>query len=370
MLWRSRPRTFDRRSAAIVSRLALPAFARTFPSTLFVLLASALAGCDYSSSDTTEIPEGTYSAGALPITTKPSPTAASSTAADPEATDGARTAEKAAILGNVVQLVESAATNPGGANFGQAIKNLNQYFSDTPASAYKMAPESRAFLEETVDKSSVDVLETPEWTMPDARHLEDCMLYQNVARRVGGVGDDLTRVRRAFDWMVRHVQLIPATTFRASGGTPAVARPYDVLLRGMAVESDGVWSERGWLFLALCRQLGLDAGLITYTPRGAKEPVVWCSAVLVDGKPYLFDARIGLPIPNAQGDGVATLEEAMTDSTILDRMDLPGQSPYGTTRAALLASSSKIGILIDSGSRYFSPRMKLLQQSLAGKDQT
>jgi hypothetical protein len=138
----------------------------------------------------------------------------------------------------------------------------------------------------------------------------------------------------------------------------------------MAVESDGVWSERGWLLLALCRQLGLDGGLVAYTPAGAKTPVIWCSAILIGQKPYLFDARVGLPIPDAKGNGVATLEEAMTNPVILDRMDLPGQSPYGTSRAALLASGSKIGVLIDSGSRYFSPRMKLLQQSLAGKDQT
>ena len=36
----------------------------------------------------------------------------------------------------------------------------------------------------------------------------------------------------------------------------------------------------------------------------------------------------------------------------------------------MLASPSKIGILIDSGTRYFSPRMKLLQNSLAGKNLT
>ena len=67
---------------------------------------------------------------------------------------------------------------------------------------------------------------------------------------------------------------------------------------------------------------------------------------------------------------MATLDEAMTDPAVLDRMDLPGQSPYGTTRAALLASPTKIGVLLDSGLRYFSPRMRLLQRSLAGKNLT
>ncbi|MCA1685410.1 MAG: hypothetical protein LC745_05390, partial [Planctomycetia bacterium] len=150
----------------------------------------------------------------------------------------------------------------------------------------------------------------------------------------------------------------------------AYARPFDVLLRGMATEAEGHWSERGWLFLSLCRQLGLDSGLVTYTPRNAKEPVVWCCAVLVGKKAYLFDTRIGLPVPDARGDGVATLEEAMTDPVVLDRMDLPGQSPYYTTRSALRGSPDKVGVMLDSGLRYFSPRMKLLQRSLAGKNQT
>ena len=170
--------------------------------------------------------------------------------------------------------------------------------------------------------------------------------------------------------MVRQIQLVPAGSLGGAGPRPGDARPYDVLLRGMATEVGGRWSERGWLFLSLCRQLGLDGGLLTYTPLGVKDPIVWCAAILIDGKLYLFDTRIGLPVPDAKGDGVATLDEALSDPVVLDRIDLPGQSPYGTSRATLLASTSKIGVLIDSSPRYFSPRMKLLQRSLAGKNRT
>ena len=68
---------------------------------------------------------------------------------------------------------------------------------------------------------------------------------------------------------------------------------------------------------------------------------------------------------------MATLDQAVTDTSILERMDLPGQwPPYGTSRASLLASPSKIGILIDSSQGLFSPKMKLLQRELAGKNRT
>ncbi len=51
-------------------------------------------------------------------------------------------------------------------------------------------------------------------------------------------------------------------------------------------------------------------------------------------------------------------------------MNLPGRLPYGTSRASLLGSPTKIGILIDSSSGFFSPKMRLLQQELAGKYRT
>ena len=163
----------------------------------------------------------------------------------------------------------------------------------------------------------------------------------------------------------------------------------------MGTESEGFWAERSWLFIALCRQLGVDAGLVTYTrgnileprlPKAAgdgqdgagllgmsrppKPPIAWLCTALIDGKAYLFDARVGLPVPGPGGEGVATLDQAMADPAILDRMNLPGQSPYGTSRASLLSSPTRIGILIDSSQGLFSPRMSLLQRELPGKNRT
>lgn len=337
-------------------------------------------GCDYSSHGPSVIPEGTFNAGdaaqpaAEPVrTTSVSslPLAASPGSGASSAVRAPGDEQKAAILGNVIRLIQTAGVKPGGDNFEIAIKNLNQYFAGTPATEYILPPEARRYLVEEggLPKKQVDDLESRAWSLPDARHVEDCMLYHGIAARIAGAGDDLTRTRRVFDWMVEQVQLVPAGSLAAPGLGQAYARPFDVLLRGMATESEGIWSERGWLFLSLCRQLGLDGGLVTYTPPKAKEPIVWCSAILIEGKPYLFDTRLGLPITKPDG-GVATLDDAMTDPRILDRMDLPGQSAYGTTRAALLASPSKIGVLLDSNLHYFTPRMKLLQRSLAGKDLT
>ncbi len=221
------------------------------------------------------------------------------------------------------------------------------------------------------------------------------MMYYGIANRVAGTGENMDRVRRVFDWVVQQVQLVPPGTLAAGRLPHAFARPYDVLLRGMATEAEGYWAERAWLFMVLCRQLDIDTGLITYTRsdtldirlpsyassyeleakllgmrKPPKLPVVWICAALIDDKAYLFDARLGLEIPGPDGTGVATLEEALADPAILERMNLPGLIPYGTSRASLLGSPTKIGILIDSSQGYFSPKMKLLQSELSGKHRT
>jgi hypothetical protein len=343
---------------------------RTRPWLLAAGLLSALAGCDYSS-PTPMVPTGMDESDVSKSGATVSGTLGSSSFAT-SSIGGDGDEKRGAILDHVINLIQTASLKPGGQNFEIATDNLNQYFEHTPASDFAMSSAARAYLSEELPPQAVPDLESPRWSLRDARHIEDCMLYHSIATRVAGsAGDDLTRVRRLFDWTVRQIMLVPPGSLGLTqAGEPAYARPYDVLVRGMATEAEGFWAERGWLFLSLCRQIGIDAGLITYTPAPANQPVGWVCGVLIDKQIYLFDARIGLEVPGPTGEGVATLTEAMSQPVVLDRLDLPGQSPYGTTAALLTSSPSKIGIWIDSSPGYLSPRMLLLQRSLVGKDRT
>jgi len=304
--------------------------------------------------------------------------------------------ERTAILESSIILIQRAALQPGGENFREAVKKLNQYFEGTSPSEYRLDSAVREYLKTQLPPNVIKDLEDRNWSdKRDTRHLEDCMMYYKVATRVAGTGENLERVRRVFDWVVRQVQLVPPGSLRSAQLSHVYARPYDVLLRGMATEAEGYWSERAWLFMALCRQLGIDTGLITYSKsnsleplvsnqgmnfeleaalfglrRGPKQPIIWICTALIDDKAYLFDARLGLEIPGPDGTGVATLEQALADPAILERMNLPGLSPYGTSRASLLGSRTKIGILIDSSTGYFSPKMRLLERELVGKDRS
>jgi tetratricopeptide (TPR) repeat protein len=292
-----------------------------------------------------------------------------------------------ALLRAVVELVKSAPTNPGGMNFDIAKDYLNQYFAGTPESDFAHTSESRAYLSDRFGKTgerALSDLERKAFTVRDARHIEDCLLLSTIARRVAGNGDDVTRVGRVFDWLMEQVQLVPAGSLATPQGVQAQARPYDVLLRGMATEEGG-WAERSWVFMALCRQLDLDAGIVLYTPparsilaagpvekvegkEGAaagRQPVVWIVAVVIDGKPYLYDCRMGRPIPGVEPGSVATIEEVIANPGVLNRLDLPG-APY-TTRGSDLGAG-KLSLWVDSSLGQLSPRMRELQDRLTGND--
>ncbi|WP_165064833.1 tetratricopeptide repeat protein [Paludisphaera rhizosphaerae] len=346
-----------------------------------VLLVS---GCNYTPPPRTVKQTGTFSPGASAVKNKPKTKA--------QGAQRREDAERAAILESSIQLIKTAALKPGGDNFRLATQKLTQYFDGTSQVEYLIKPEVLRFLGRQLPRKMLEEIQATAWSEArDARHIEDCMMYNDVATRVGGTGDDLARVGRVFDWVVEQIQLVPA----GSMGTPQLpqvyARPYDLLLRGMATEVQGYWAERSWLFMALCRQLGVDVGLLTYSrgntvepvipktgdalqplgpPREDRPPNVWICAALIDGEAYLFDARAGVPVPGPGGRGVATLRQAVNDPSILEAMQLPNLSPYDVSRATLLASPTRIGVKLDSSRGYYTPKMRLLQNELAGTNRT
>jgi Tetratricopeptide repeat len=357
-------------------------------------LATTLTGCDYAPSrppiHPSEIASGPLPGDPGHTTDKSSPT--SGPGGDPLGISQEDLDKQKIILENFLNLIDKASTKPGGSNFAIATDNLNELFMiATRPGDFTYAPRARDFLMSLIfDLSNqkqdpepvVKAFCSEKFTIKDARHIEDCMLYRSIANRVAGdQGDDLAKVRRIFDWTVRNVVLVPPESLSGNGMRQAQVRPADALFRGMATENGGRWSERGWVFMALCRQIGVDVGLLTYTTKpsvlatpaaaAARPASIWICAAVIDGKAYLFDQRIGLEIPSPDGNGVATLEEAITDPNVLARLDLPGISRYvGPTASELAGSSSKIGVLLDSSQGYFAPRMRQLQGMLTAKHRT
>ncbi len=154
---------------------------------------------------------------------------------------------------------------------------------------------------------------------------------------------------------MRNIQLEP-------DGDPAAPgyrhRPFESLLFGR-----GQADERAWIFMLLARQQGLDVVLLGLADADGRNVAPWLPALASDGKLYLFDCRLGLPIPGPGGKGVATLDEVVADEQLLRNLDLDAEHPYPIKASDL----SHVVALIEASPLSLSRRMALVESRLAGK---
>jgi hypothetical protein len=95
---------------------------------------------------------------------------------------------------------------------------------------------------------------------------------------------------------------------------------------------------------------------------GGGQPY-WLPAVLLNKQLYLFDPRLGLPIPGPNDEGVATLEQVRSDDALLRQLDVDG-SPY-----PLHADAFKdVEAYIVADPFDLTWRARLLESKLAGED--
>jgi hypothetical protein len=241
--------------------------------------------------------------------------------------------------------------------------------SQRPPAPEKGRPRDRFGL---ADDERAEV-ESSSYTLLDEQHLDCCFLLRDVARSLevkapgaGGGGKalrpaPLDQAAAAFAWVVRQVRL------REDQGGEAVP-PQFVLRRGW-----GTALERALIFLALLEQVGGDeadngpggglVGCLVFLP--LKEPAgrrLWACGVTAEGDPniYLFDPRLGLPLPGPGGKGVTTLASARADTAVLTQVTVDAKHPYDVTRD--LASAAEVYQVYPLSA--LAPRMRALQDQL------
>ncbi len=194
----------------------------------------------------------------------------------------------------------------------------------------------------------------------DGRTLQEAIWLRDISRWAHGESfDDLPRTTALFDWTVRNIQL------EADKNAPP-HRPWQTLLYGR-----GTADQRTWVFAMLCRQQGLDVVMLTAAPTVAQEKSdatpassrFALPALLSEGQLYLFDPRLGLPLPGPGGKGVATLEQVRKDDSLLRQLDI------GDAKYPLHADSFK-NIKVDLVADPFSlsRRASQIEASLSGDD--
>jgi hypothetical protein len=194
----------------------------------------------------------------------------------------------------------------------------------------------------------------------EGRLLQEAVWLRDISR--WAQGDDFNDLKRAtalFDWTVRNVQLI-------DDAEALPRRPWQVLVHG-----HGSAEQRAWVFAMLARQQGLDVVIVKVKSgeQGAEGQnaeglqSTTLTGVLLDKQIYLFDPRLGLPLPGPAGEGVATLEQLRQDDALLRQLDLDGAA-YPLTAEAL--KNAEVSIVADPFD--LSKRARQLEAKLTGED--
>jgi len=274
---------------------------------------------------------------------------------------------------------------------------LNQWLSRqdvekewTPDPMLKTLPST---LQPAVQMAELDRLSFNDF---DVAYLQQCQWLGDVAERMrrdpapedlqGWLKDlarstspqqaeQLAAAERLFDWTIRNVQLDqlpppPKAPTASVGGDPAANSPplrgevgpgyrhtpWQILLYG-----HGDKLERSRVFLLLTRQVGIDGVILALAdPQSAGSSNPWCCALLIGEQLYLFDAELGLPIPAADGKGIATLQQVIDEPQLLRQLDLQDGPQYDVEADDL----KRIVALIDAEPAALSRRMQILQSGI------
>lgn len=251
-----------------------------------------------------------------------------------------------------------------------ALGQINSELGENPKlSAPALTAEQRDRLRQNAGLSDDELteIESGNYTTLDGQHLEHCLLFRDAANALevkgvrGEIGGEtvhetaLERAERAFAWVVRQVRL------REVGGE--VVPPAFVLRRGW-----GSAVERALVFLSLLEQIGDPAAarpellgcLLSVPDQTGRSPFWACGVVVGDGKDvYLFDPRLGLPLPGPNGKGIATLAQAAKQADVLQQLKAD-KYRYDVTAEQARSAEGRIYCPLSS----LSLRMRHLQEQL------
>lgn len=234
-----------------------------------------------------------------------------------------------------------------------ALKQLNGLFARQPqGTPPTLTDASRKILREafSLDADELKEAGATDFTLLDAHHLHACLLLRDAAR--GLDADDLPALARAvaaFGWVTRQAPL--------GEKAEEMLPPVFALYRARATAA-----EQAVIFWELLRQLGVDGCAVVIPPSAAdKGPArFWTAGAIVGPEVYLFDTRLGLPLPGPGGAGVATLRQLRAQPEILAALSVDDRHRYDITaeeaRRAEIRSCCPLSAL--------APRMRYLQDLL------
>jgi hypothetical protein len=242
---------------------------------------------------------------------------------------------------------------------------LNQWSSKCAASlevSNSVDPQVMALLNGLIASDEFNLSSKSSYNKRDVEHIRDCLLYKELVDSALKLADtDLGRTVELFEFVTRNISLLPEAE------QPVSLTPFEIILFGRGTSED-----RAWIFANLLRQLRID--VVILRPRKQNGEALpqshWLVGALLDDKVYLFDMRLGLPIPSKQDDGKsvtvrtpASLSEVLQSDEGFRKLDIDAKKSYPLKSNDLRTLHVE---LIGNGGFWF-PKMKRLQMSMTGE---
>ncbi len=192
----------------------------------------------------------------------------------------------------------------------------------------------------------------------------------------------LANALKMFDWVTRNIQLdsgldgveieqdVQDVRLNDKESTSAAGIPGPGNMRYVwqtLIFARGDYVERSKLFLALCNHQGIEAAMLSIP--GEDSEKLWCVGVLIGDDYFLFDSKLGMPIPGEKPGSIATLSQARSNKEILESLDLDVSESLADETDYWVKSDElkNIDALIYFAPEAVSKRMAVLEGRLVGE---
>jgi hypothetical protein len=251
---------------------------------------------------------------------------------------------------------ETLQKESGYSSYRGALHQLNTYIDRNPAKKPEQAADPETFRKQFgLSEGEWGEVSSSNFTLLDAHYVDLCLLLRDGAYSLGVDGQPpLERAQAAFAWVVRQVQLRESPL---PPGLPPAPTQY-VLRRGW-----GNSLERSVAFLAMLQQMGVPGCMIACPVAGGAGLLQWIPGALVDKEIFLFDTRMGIPLPASDGKGIATLRQLRTADKPFAPLAIDAGHSYDVTAEQVRHAE----ILVAAPLSALASRMKVLDGVLGGR---
>lgn len=230
-----------------------------------------------------------------------------------------------------------------------------------------------------------------DFQLGDIRHLRDSYLFRRVLQWADRPQSDdpllqpwleakatelsesdankLRTVTRLFDWTVRNVAYEPMEVPTTGLNSPDMS--FGMVLQGAGYRQTDyltLWRgigdslQRSGVFTQLCQQAEIPAFVLARQDAESGELVPWCVAALVADEVYLFEPNLSTYIPGPGQEGIATLDQARKDASVMRRLNVPGFFDYPLSKDDVQQSIALLNLQPEA----IAARMRFLESGLTG----